>query len=91
MKILITGGAGYLGSVLVPNLLDGDHEVTVYDNLLYNQLSLLNVCNNKNFNFVYGDVRNYKELTDNSIAVLPESLPNTVVAGICSDFIEKFV
>ena len=64
MKILITGGAGYLGSVLVPKLLDEGYEVTVYDNLLYNQLSLLNVCNNKNFNFIHGDVRDYNSLIE---------------------------
>jgi len=64
MKVLITGGAGYLGSVLVPKLLDKGHNVTVYDNLLYNQLSLLNVCNNKKFNFIHGDVREYKSLVE---------------------------
>ena len=57
MKILITGGAGYLGSILVPKLLKENHQVTVYDNLIYNQLSLLNVCNDKDFHFEYGDVR----------------------------------
>ena len=64
MKILITGGAGYLGSVLVPKLLNEGHKVTVYDNLLYNQLSLLNVCNDKNFDFIHGDVREHKTLRE---------------------------
>jgi len=62
MKVLVTGGAGYLGSVLVPKLLDDGYEVMVYDRLIYNQLSLLNVCNDKNFEFVYGDVRDYSKL-----------------------------
>jgi len=73
-KILVTGGAGYLGSVLVSKLLDDGHKVVVYDNLLYNQMSLLNVCNNKNFNFIYGDVRDYKRLdgyVQNSDVIIP--------------------
>ena len=61
MKVLITGGAGYLGSILCSDLLK-EHEVVVYDNLLYNQMSLLNLFNNKNFKFIYGDVRDYKKL-----------------------------
>ncbi len=48
MKILITGGAGYLGSVLTRNLLK-NHEVIVYDNLMYNQTSLVDLSNNPNF------------------------------------------
>ena len=62
MNILITGGAGYLGSVLVPNLLEKGYYVTVYDNLLYNQLTLTNLCYERNFEFVYGDVRDYSKL-----------------------------
>ena len=57
MKILITGGAGYIGSVLVPALLQERHEVTVIDNLMYRQTSLLDVCANSHFRFVHGDVR----------------------------------
>ena len=64
MRILITGGAGYLGSVIVPTLLEKGHYVTVYDNLLYNQTSLLSLFNNKNFKFVYGDVRDYSKLSN---------------------------
>ena len=41
MRILVTGGAGYIGSVLVPLLLDDGHRVTVVDSLMYQQTSLL--------------------------------------------------
>ena len=61
MKILVTGGAGYLGSVLCADLIK-NHKVVVYDNLMYNQSSLLNLFNNKDFKFVYGDVRDYKKM-----------------------------
>jgi len=58
MKILITGGAGYLGSVIVDKMLNAGHEVVVLDKLLFNQTSLLQYTSNSNFKFVYGDVRN---------------------------------
>ena len=60
-KKLITGGAGYLGSVFTRNLLK-NHEVIVYDNLMYNQTSLLDLSNNPNFTFHYGDVREWSKL-----------------------------
>ena len=62
MNILITGGAGYLGSAITRRLLK-NHNVTIIDNLMYNQTSLIDLCSNKNFKFVYGDGRDYKLLT----------------------------
>lgn len=58
MNILVTGGAGYLGSVLCEFLLDKGYNVTAVDNLMYRQKSLFHLCNNPNFEFVFGDVRN---------------------------------
>lgn len=57
-KILVTGGAGYIGSTLVPMLLQAGHEVTVIDTFLYNQTSLLDVCHFKTLTVVRGDARN---------------------------------
>ena len=57
MKILVTGGAGYIGSVLVPCLLDDGHEVTVVDSFMYGQTSLLDCCINPKLAIVRGDVR----------------------------------
>lgn len=56
-NILVTGGAGYLGSTMVPDLLSAGHKVTVLDNFMFDQTSLNHVCNNPNFNIVKGDIR----------------------------------
>ncbi len=73
-KVLITGGAGYLGSILSRELLDLGYNVTVYDNLMYKQLSLVDVCHYPNFEFVMGDVRDRKNLLSyikNSDVIFP--------------------
>ncbi|MCR9203898.1 MAG: NAD(P)-dependent oxidoreductase [Halobacteriovoraceae bacterium] len=57
MKVLVTGGAGYIGSLLVPTLISNGHEVTVIDNLMYKQAPLLECMADKKFNFIRGDVR----------------------------------
>ena len=56
-NILVTGGAGYLGSTMVPDLLNAGHKVTVLDNFMFGQTSLNHVCNNPNFSIVKGDIR----------------------------------
>jgi nucleoside-diphosphate-sugar epimerase len=56
-RILVTGGAGYLGSVLSEHLLDAGHHVTVIDNLMYGQPDLFHLCANPRFEFVRADVR----------------------------------
>jgi len=56
-KILVTGGAGYIGSVLVPELLKQGYEVVVIDNFMYNQTSLLDCCCDKNLTVIRGDAR----------------------------------
>ncbi len=56
MKILITGGAGYIGSLMTPFFLRKGFEVTVLDNLLFNQISLLDCCSKTGFDFVQGDI-----------------------------------
>ena len=63
-KVLITGGAGYLGSVLTEVLLSKGYKVTVFDSLVYKQLSLTQFCHNQNFNLVVGDVRDTQLLSD---------------------------
>lgn len=57
MNILVTGGAGYLGSVMVPQLLAAGHKVTVVDNFMYDQTSLLDCCHYPQLTIVRADVR----------------------------------
>ena len=56
-NILVTGGAGYLGSTMVPALLSAGHKVTVLDNFMFGQSSLNHVCHHENFRVVRGDIR----------------------------------
>ena len=63
-KVLVTGGAGYIGSIFVPELLSKGYKVTVFDNFMYKQDSLLDVCNNPDLDIVVDDVRNEKKLKD---------------------------
>jgi len=64
MKILVTGGGGYIGSVLSPMLLDSGYEVRVLDNLMYGGQGLLPVIIDRRFEFVLGDVRDRGAVVD---------------------------
>lgn len=57
MRIVVTGGAGYIGSVLVPALLAQGHQVTVVDNFMYHQTSLLDWCHRRELAVIRGDAR----------------------------------
>lgn len=51
-RILITGGAGYLGAIIVPRLLASGFRVTVFDSLIFSQSSLLDRCSADGFKFI---------------------------------------
>jgi nucleoside-diphosphate-sugar epimerase len=73
-SVLITGGAGYLGSVLTEVLLNKDYRVTVIDNLIYKQTSVAPFTYHPNFNFVLGDVTNestLKPLVESHDVIIP--------------------
>jgi len=85
LNILITGGAGYLGSVMVPELLKLGHKVTVLDTFMFGQNSLADVCYMDNFNVVKGDARDktlLKFLTKDKDVVIP--LAALVGAPLCN-------
>ena len=84
MKILITGGAGYIGSVLTPTLLGLGHEVTVLDNFMFRQQSLADCCHYATFQVVRGDCRDealMKKLVADADAIIP--LAALVGAPLC--------
>ena len=92
-KILVAGGAGFIGSHIVDKLIKADAEVTVLDNLYAGQIENIEQHKqNKNFHFVKGDVRNFKlvkEIVNNVDAVfnlaavvsVPRSVENPLLTN----------
>jgi nucleoside-diphosphate-sugar epimerase len=73
-RVLVTGGAGYLGSILCEHLLRGGHQVTVIDNLLFAQPSLFHLCADPRFQFHFGDARDERQMAPllaNADVVIP--------------------
>lgn len=84
-NILVTGGAGYIGSILVPELLRTEYKVTVLDNFMYRQNSLLECMANENFDVIKGDARDegiLKELLQKVDYIIP--LAALVGAPLCN-------
>ena len=79
-NILITGGAGYIGSKLATELLNYNYKVTVIDILKFSSRSLNHLFNNRNFNFINGDVRN-KKLMKNLILNNEFIIPLAALVG----------
>jgi nucleoside-diphosphate-sugar epimerase len=74
MQILVTGGAGYLGSVLTPQLLAAGYRVTVLDNFMYRQPALLDCCHHHGLSIVRGDARDeslLSQLLSQADVILP--------------------
>jgi len=80
MKILVTGAAGYIGSVLVPTLLKRGDEVIALDNFMYHQTSLLDCCYDEKLTIVRGDARN-KELIASCLKDVNTIFPLACLTG----------
>ncbi|MCF8479493.1 MAG: NAD(P)-dependent oxidoreductase [Rhodospirillum sp.] len=80
MRILVTGGAGYLGSILVPELLAAGYQVTVLDNFHFKQVSLAQVCWNPALSLVRGDARDMT-LVKPLLAEVDAVIPLAAVVG----------
>ncbi|MDP3111927.1 MAG: SDR family oxidoreductase, partial [Thermodesulfovibrionales bacterium] len=85
MRILITGGAGYIGSILVPELLSLGNEVVVIDNLMYNQSPLLDCCHYETLTLIRGDARD-KNLISEQLKKTDAIFPLACLTGapLCS-------
>ena len=86
-KILITGGAGYIGSILATELIELGHKVTVVDLLKYSTTALNHLYNSKNFEFVHEDVTNkriMKKLISKNEYIIP--LAGLVGAPLCEKY-----
>ena len=80
LNILITGGAGYIGSVLIPKLLAEGHAVTLVDNFMFGQNSLADACAYEGFEPVRGDCRD-EALIKKHIAKADVIIPLAALVG----------
>lgn len=80
-KVLITGGSGYIGSTLCEHLLNEGYAVTVLDNLMYDQVSLLHLFKRNRFKFEFGDVRD-KKLLQKLVAENEVIIPLAAIVGM---------
>jgi len=80
MRILVTGAAGYIGSILVPQLLKRGYEVVGIDNFMYNQTSLLDCCYHKKLTVIRGDARD-KELISRCLKNVDAIFPLACITG----------
>lgn len=79
-KILVTGAAGYIGSIMVPRLLAAGHSVLALDNFMYRQTSLLDCCNDLKFDLVRGDCRD-RELVARCLKQVDVIFPLACLTG----------
>ena len=79
-RILVTGAAGYIGSTMVPRLLCEGHHVLAVDNFMYRQTTLLDCCNNPNFDVVRGDCRD-RELIGECLKGVDVIVPLACLTG----------
>ena len=80
IKILVTGAAGYIGSILVPKLLQEHYKVIAFDNLYYDQVPLLDCCADSNFEFIQGDICDH-ELVNGLISKSDVVIPLAAIVG----------
>lgn len=80
LHVLVTGGAGYLGSVLCERLLAAGYRVTTVDDMMYQQRSLLHLCADRHFDFVSGDARD-KELIRRLVKEADVLIPLAAIVG----------
>tara|TARA_E500000178_G_scaffold351854_1_gene413909 strand:+ start:2751 stop:3695 length:945 start_codon:yes stop_codon:yes gene_type:complete len=92
LNILVTGGAGYLGSILTTKLVEAGHCVTVIDILEFNKISLSHLFVKKNFKFIKGDVRD-KNLILNQIKKMDLIIPLAALVGapLCKKYPKKTI
>lgn len=79
-KVFITGGAGYLGSVLTERLLNEGYRVTCLDNLMHKQNSMINFANRKEFDFIFGDARD-EDLIKRNLSEFDVIIPLAAIVG----------